>query len=94
MRKHGKIDANHAEIVSVLRKAGYSVLSLAAVGKGCPDILVGRSESANILLEIKDGSKPPSKRNLTKDQRRFFATWKGQVAVVKSPEEALDAMFP
>ena len=94
MRKYGKIDANHTEIISVLRKAGYSVLSLAAVGNGCPDILVGRSGSANILMEIKDGGKPPSKRKLTSDQRAFFATWQGQATVVKNVEEALDAMYP
>lgn len=41
MRKYGRTDSNHAEIAAALRKAGASVVSLASVGNGCPDLLVG-----------------------------------------------------
>ena len=44
-----KIDANQNEIVDALRKAGCSVQILSSVGKGCPDILVGRG-GRNYLL--------------------------------------------
>jgi hypothetical protein len=40
-RSRGKTDANQTPIVRELRKAGCSVQSLADIGKGCPDILVG-----------------------------------------------------
>ena len=36
-----KIDANHEAVVLALRSAGATVQSLAGVGKGVPDLLVG-----------------------------------------------------
>lgn len=91
MRRAAKIDDNQREIVDALEKIGCSVTSLAAVGKGCPDIIVGYLGS-NYLLEIKDGSKPPSKRGLTEDQEKWHLHWEGQVAVVKNVEEAIAAV--
>ena len=64
MRKRAKLDVNHLEIVATLRKCGASVVSLASLGDGVPDLLVGyRGKTA--LVEIKDGDKPPSQRELT-----------------------------
>ena len=91
MRHAARIDDNHKIIVHNLRQCGYSVLSLAAVGKGCPDILVGAA-GKNILMEIKDGSKSPSRRKLTPEQRTFFSSWAGQAVVVTCLSEALDAV--
>lgn len=88
MRRAARIDRNHLEIVSALRKLGATVKSLASVGDGCPDIAAG-FEGFNFLLEVKDGSKPPSARKLTEDEERFFQSWRGQVAVVNSVEEAI-----
>ncbi len=84
-----KIDANQNAIVDALRKAGATVQSLASVGKGVPDLLVGiRGRTA--LLECKDGAKPPSARKLTPDQLTWHAAWQGgTLAVVDSPEAAL-----
>lgn len=97
MRRAAKIDANQPAIVEALRKAGASVLSLAKLGEGCPDLLVATAvpsrSSRTVLLEVKDGSKPPSARKLTDDERRFFATWVGEVYVVTSVEEALACVF-
>ena len=39
MRFAAKIDRNQKEIVAALRDEGASVFSLAAVGKGCPDVV-------------------------------------------------------
>lgn len=89
MRRAAKTDANHQEIVKGLRKSGCTVLDLSAVGNGCPDIAVGRA-GINWLFEIKDGSKPPSARKLTMMEQAFFATWRGNVQVVKSLDEAID----
>lgn len=87
MRTRAKVDANHAEIVDKLRQCGMSVLSLAAVGKGCPDILVGW-HGINVLLEIKDPSKPLSKRKLTPCQVKFHAKWAGRSSIVSTFEGA------
>ncbi len=87
--KAAKIDANQDQIVTALRAAGATVQSLAGVGKGVPDLLVGY-KGQTLLLEIKDGFKPPSARLLTEDQIRWHGSWKGgALAVVDSPDAAL-----
>ena len=91
MRRAAKTDANQGEIVQALRDVGCTVQSLAPVGDGVPDLLVGY-RGVNLLLEVKDGNKPPSARKLTPDQEKFHATWRGQKAVVTSREEALRAV--
>ena len=93
MRRAAKVDDNHTEIIEALRMLGCSVVSLAAVGNGVPDILVGRAETGrNYLLEIKDGSKSPSRRKLTKDQVEFLGMWKGHAVVVCDVYEAMEAV--
>lgn len=91
MRRAAKIDDNQREIVDALRQAGCSVQSLAGVGKGVPDLVVG-FRKRNFLLEIKDGSKSPSKRKLTPDEQNFHKMWKGAVVIVESIDEALRAV--
>lgn len=90
-RRAAKVDANQDAIVSALRAAGASVQSLAALGKGVPDLLVA-FRSVLYLLECKDGAKPPSKRELTEDQKKWRAAWGGDVHVVLSPDDALRAV--
>ena len=41
MRRAAKVDANQEQIVQALRACGATVQSLAGVGKGVPDLLVG-----------------------------------------------------
>lgn len=92
MRRAAKVDANQAVIVDALRTVGASVHSLAAVGGGIPDLLVGYRR-ATYLLEVKDGSKPPSQRELTPDQVKFHGDWfGGPCVVVNSVPEALAAV--
>ena len=88
MRKAAKIDANQNRVVDALRTAGASVQSLAATGKGCPDLLVGY-QGINYLMEVKDGNKVPSAQKLTIDQEHWHSVWKGAVHVVKNENEAL-----
>jgi len=88
MRKAAKTDRNQIEIVDALRQIGASVQSLAATGKGCPDLLVGY-RGINYLMEIKDGDKVPSARKLTIDQEHWHSVWRGSVHIVKSLNEAL-----
>lgn len=88
----GRVDANQKEIVDALRKVGASVVSLSQIGDGCPDLLVGY-RGRTLLLEVKDGSGPPSKRLLTEDELKFQGRWTGEnIRNVGSIEEALKAI--
>jgi len=69
-QKAKRVDANQKEIVKALRDRGASVLHLHQVGGGCPDILVGYA-GYNFLIEIKDGTKPPSKQKLNVTQQEW-----------------------
>ena len=80
---HGKRDANQAEIVKALESVGASVLDLADVGRGCPDLLVGYA-GREWLMEIKT-----QHGELLPDQVDFIRTWHGAVHVVRSIDEAL-----
>lgn len=91
MRRSPKLDANHNDIVKALRSAGASVLSLASIGLGAPDLAVG-FRGHNYLLEVKNGSLPPSHRRLTTAESTFFQTWRGNVQLVSSIDEALIAI--
>jgi len=86
--KHGRTDANHTEIVNALQAIGASVTSLADVGGGCPDLLVGY-RGQNMLLEVKDGRKPPSARGLTAAEQKWHDTWRGTVYIVYSAMDAV-----
>ena len=90
--RNAKVDANQQEIVETLRSRGASVQSLARVGDGCPDLLVGW-RGKNTVLEVKDGAKSPSRRRLTPDERRWHALWLGQVETVSTVEQATAAVF-
>ena len=101
MRRRARVDANQAQIVQSLRRAGATVQSLAEVGRGCPDIIVGCQRPCphcghrfpqNLLLEIKDGDKPPSARQLTPDEKIWHGQWVGQADVILRPEAALLVM--
>jgi Holliday junction resolvase len=89
MRRAAKIDANQTQVVEALRAAGATVQSLAAVGQGVPDLLVG-FQGQTVLLEVKDGRKPPSERRLTDDQLKWHGAWRGgPLAVVDGVDAAL-----
>lgn len=91
MRRAAKVDANQEQVVAALRYAGAQVQSLAAIGKGVPDLLC--SFRGNLfLLEVKDGSKSPSRQKLTADQQTWHQTWGAVIEVVNSPEQALRAI--
>ena len=85
-----KTDLNQRDLVANLRTIpGLSVLDLSGVGKGCPDLLLGY-RGQNVLLEVKN----PDRQGqlLTPQQERFFENWRGQAGLVKTFEEALEAL--
>ena len=92
MRRAAKIDRTQPDIVAALRSVGASVQSLASVGGGVPDLLVGFC-GQTLLIECKDGALPPSGQALTPDQIAWHAAWRGlPVWVIRSADEALEAL--
>lgn len=91
-----KRDQNQAEIIAALFAAGCSVQDLHAVGGGCPDLLIGRivgGEKRCFLLEVKMAKNAKGEpKQLTPDQVNWHWSWRGQVAIVVTPEEALRAV--
>lgn len=88
MRRAAAVDANQGEIVEALRRIGASVKPIHRVGEGVPDLLVG-DRGRNYLVEVKDGDKIPSQQKLTPDEQEFHDTWRGQVHIIRSVDEAL-----
>lgn len=88
MRRAAHVDANHTAIVEALRRLGALVTSLAAVGKGVPDLLVG-FRGVNVLLEVKNPQVILSDQQLNAAQKKFHETWPGPVFVVRTPQEAV-----
>ena len=93
MRRAAKIDQNQPEIVAALERVGCQVLHLHQVGGGCPDLLVKTRGGRLLLLEIKDGSKPPSERKVKVHQKRFHEDWFPCCKVVESVDDALRAVM-
>lgn len=92
MRRAARVDANQRAVMDALQAVGASVQSLAAVGDGVPDLLVGYRKQT-FLLEVKDGDKPPSKRKLTPHQVSWHREWQGAPPdVVESVAQALEAI--
>ena len=91
MRRAARVDANQEQIVSAMRACGATV-RVVTQGDGLPDLLVGY-RGYTILMEVKDGRKPPSARKLTPEEEKFFINWTGgMLAIVNSVEEALELL--
>ena len=86
MRRRGRVDSVQEAIVAALRATGCSVQSLATVGGGCPDLLVGL-HGRNFLLEVK-----AKVGKLTPMQRDWIAAWAGQTFLVRDVDDALYAL--
>jgi Holliday junction resolvase len=84
---YARVDTNHKEIVAALRQAGATVVSLAAMKHGCPDLLVGYGNET-MLMEVK-----MPKGKFTPDQLKFMAEWKGgPISRVDSVDAAIRAL--
>jgi len=83
LRHAAKTDDNQAEIVKALRSVGVSVEYIKL-----PVDLIICHRGQTSLMEIKT----PEGR-LTKDQVEFIARWPGKIHIVKSPQEAINAVI-
>jgi hypothetical protein len=94
MRRAARIDPNQREIVEALRRLGCSVQPLHTVGGGVPDLLVGW-RGRNFLLEVKRPFGPrggASAVSLNDEQRLWHEVWRGHAAVVRTVDDALEAV--
>ena len=84
MPKYGAaVDVNQTEIKEALEDAGCDVEHI----RTPVDLAVG-VQGKTFLLEVK---RPKGGRK-TPAQIKFFEKWRGHVAIVKTPEEALAAV--
>ena len=90
MRRAARRDDNEKEIVAAMREAGAYVKAIN--DEGLFDLLVCyRGET--MLIEVKDGAKPPSARRLTEAEQKFHDEWPGSdLYIVNSVEEALSLL--
>lgn len=87
-----RVDHSQPEIVEKLRAAGCTVLSLAPLGKGAPDLAVG-SHGFTYLMECKSPQYRKAHPERIAEQREWAKKWHGgPVLFVSTPEEALQAL--
>lgn len=84
--RHGRTDANQTEIVRALRDVGAFVQSLADLGRGVPDLLVG-FHGRWFVLEVKT---PGGK--LTPDETDWHGRACAPVFIVRGVDESLRAV--
>lgn len=93
MRYRAATDANHTTITEALRRAGVQFRDVARhPGLGCDIIARHVRSSAPVLIEIKDGSKPPSARKLKDSEATLMAMFPGAYVVVLDVDDALAAV--
>lgn len=81
-------DTNHAAIAEAFRRIGFCVRNTHMVGDGFPDLCIAKS-GRTALVEIKDGTRPPSQRRLTDAEISFIESWPGLVFVVETIDHVL-----
>jgi Holliday junction resolvase len=87
VRRAARRDDGEREIIDALRKAGAYVKQVN--DEGLADLLVWHG-GRTLILEVKDGKKPPSARKLTDAEQKFHNDWPGDnLFIVNSVEEAL-----
>ena len=83
--KYHRSDLNQSDIVSDLRKCGYSVLVLSPY---CSvDLLVGAPTGRMYCFEVKQEG-----IELRKSQQEFIDNFKGNIYKISSAEEAIEIM--
>jgi len=96
VRRAARTDSNQLAVVNALRSIGCEVAVTSQIGNGFPDLVVG-FRGKTLLLELKDGSKPPSARLLTPAEDAFRSRWQrvspGTYRIVESVKDAIDAVM-
>lgn len=86
-------DANEPEVIKALVAVGCLVQQITQ-GDGVPDLIVCTPRGRLLLIEVKDGAKPPSGRKFKPAQVTWHAIWapRAPVFVCLSPADALAAV--
>lgn len=87
MMRNARVDKNQPEIVKAFRSLGWYVLIVSQL-KNCCDIIVSKG-GRTICIEIKDGSKPPSRQKLTSGELKFQSEWQGEYMIVNCVDDVL-----
>jgi len=88
MRRAAKVDDNQPDIVKAFRGLGWSVLIVSQL-KRCCDLFVSKN-GRTVAVEIKDGSKVPSRRKLTEGETEFRDSWQGEWRLVESVDDVIE----
>lgn len=92
MKYGNKKDANHKEIVQLLRALGAFVKDLSDAGNGVPDLIVWHLNAWR-LVEIKNTQTSYGKKGLNKVQRKWADDWRGgTVYIIKTDEDVKNFM--
>lgn len=87
MRMAARRDANEDQIISALQACGAHVETINDAGRF--DLLVWY-RGHTLLLEVKDGRKPPSARQLSPAEQKFHDRWPGDnLHIVLGVDDAL-----
>lgn len=81
-----RVDTNQAELMAEARRLHAEVQSIAPIGHGCPDLLLAFCGQWHVI-EIKDGSKPPSKRRLRESQMEWHRRFDAPVWIWENVED-------
>jgi len=92
MRRAARRDTNEKEIIKAMREAGAYVKVIN--DEGLFDLLVAYTGPSGfehtLLIEVKDGAKPPSARRLTDAEAKFHNEWPlSNLFIVISAEHAV-----
>ena len=90
-RRAARTDDNQPEVVKEFRRLGWYVLIISQL-KNCCDIMVSKG-GVTIAIEIKDGSKPPSARKLSKGEQEFKDNWLGRWELVESIDDVININY-
>jgi Holliday junction resolvase len=78
-----KIDANHKELAQAFQACGCSVLSLASLGRGAPDLACGFG-GVTVLVEVKTKT-----GKLNELQTQFRDSWRGGLMIVRNIDDVV-----
>lgn len=83
-----KKDDNHNEIVQVFREVGARILETYMVADTGCDFIALLNQRV-FVVEVKDGSKPPSSRKLTLNEICAREYWAENFHVIESVDDAI-----
>ena len=87
-------DANHNEIAETFEALGWLTFDTSMVPKWVDMTVQGKYPWSHtietLLIEVKDGSKPPSKRKLTDDQIPLHQKW--NIHIIESVKDVYDLL--